>query len=128
MDPVVERRAGDAEAGAEIFQILSGGELRVERKFLRDVAHLGPCGAPCRSQIGAGHGNRSARWRQKPAEHAECCGLAGPVGAEESEDLAFFNGKARVLNGRKAPEAAGDASGNNRLRFLNRIGGRKYPE
>ena len=52
--------------------------------------------------------NCARRRRQQAAQHAERRGLAGPVGAEQAENLAAGDGEAHVVDGDEGAEAAGE--------------------
>ena len=90
-------------AGEEI-QILDDGELAIERELLRDVADLLPGRGAGVVQVDAGDAQRAAACRQQTAEHAERRRLAGPVGPEQTEDLAAVDLEVDMIDGDERAE------------------------
>ena len=69
-------------------ELAAPGLGRIGRAALRDIADPLADRLGLAAQVGAGHGRLARRGRQQRGEHAQRGGLAGPVRAEEAEDLA----------------------------------------
>ena len=75
------------DAGKEI-KVLANGKIAIEREFLRHVAEPVAGLRGIAPEIETSHPALTLCWLQQTAEHLESGGLAGAVGAEQTEDLA----------------------------------------
>ena len=78
----------DAVEQRVVDDLLARARLAGGGPGLGDVADAAPDGAGVASQVGAGDGRVAAGRAQQRREHAQRRGLAGPVRAEEADDLA----------------------------------------
>jgi hypothetical protein len=90
----------------EKAQVLQHAEIRVKGKTLCHVAQPRARLGRGMAQVEPGHLYLSGRHRQQPAEHAKGGGLAGAIGAQQTEDLALLHAEADALNRIEIPEAA----------------------
>ena len=77
-------------------------QKRVESDFLRHDAEKERCGSSIRTGIHAANENAPARRRGQSAEAGNQRCFAGAVGAEQTEEFAFFNVKTHALQGQSA--------------------------
>ena len=104
VDLAVAAGAAQAVGAAEEAQVLEHGQVAVQGKALGHVADARPGRGRGGAQVEPGHGAVAARDGQQAAEHAEGSGLAGPVGAEQAEDLATAHTEAHPIHSDKAAE------------------------
>src|SRR5580658_6008243 len=88
-------------------QGVAHGELGVEAGGLKDQADPGSPPAITAVGVDAQDSGGAAGWNGEAFEHLQGGGLAGPVGAEHGDQLAFGDLEAHAVDGRKVPEALG---------------------
>ena len=87
----VPRAAVDAQHLHHAQQVLLDGELAEDARFLGQVAHAAVAGAAVHGPVGdvdAVEHDLAGVGLDHAAGHAEAGGLAGPVGAQQPDDLA----------------------------------------
>ena len=92
---LAEQAAGERDRGPDRFEG-AGGQL------LRDQADHAARGAKVAADVVAGDGDGAGRRVDDPADDADQRGLAGTVGAEQAEDLAFADLEVDRLQGHEA--------------------------
>jgi hypothetical protein len=81
-------------------QVLADGHVRIERRRLRQVARTPLCLERVVEDVVPCHQCAPARGRHVAGNNAHCCGLAGTIGAQEAQDLARFDPKTHIVDGR----------------------------
>ena len=108
---VARLAAGDAVDAGEEAEVLLDGQVRVQREGLRHVAGLVLDALALRADVAAGDQRAAAGRLQQPAQHLDRRGLAGPVRAEEAEDLTALDAQRELVDGAHLAEATGQAVG-----------------
>ena len=90
-----------------VGQVFAHPHLGVEGDILGQIADLPTRLARLAEQIVAADGDAAGgRW-QKAGDHADGGGLAGPVGAEDTDDLALGDRERDALDGRERAKISG---------------------
>src|SRR5437899_2995159 len=93
--------------------VLEGGHLLEERGELKRPHQPAP-GDLMRSQprdVLAVEDDGAPRRSQEPAQEVEAGRLAGPVGADQADDLALVDGEVDAVDGGQATEEPGEITG-----------------
>src|SRR3974377_2148927 len=98
------------QLGVEL-EIPPDGKLAIERERLRHVAY-----PPARFDVLAVHGLAEQRWLsfgcgQQTSQPFHCSGFAAAVRTEKTEDLAFLDAEAHVIDGGEGAKALGETFG-----------------
>ena len=105
--PVFEIAVGETVDGAVELKVFPTGQITIKREFLRHVTdalfYFFAFGVDVETIYGTVAGSRE----QQTAEHPYRGGLAGAVGAEETEYLPFFNSQCDFIHGLEIAELAG---------------------
>ena len=98
---------GDAVDAGHEMQVLADGHFRIQGRRLGQIARpaLGLEGLV--EDVETGDPGMAFGGRQVAGQDAHRRGLAGPVGAEEAQNLAGFDLEAQVVHGRERPVALG---------------------
>ena len=91
------------DSEAHIFNHRQSAEWTHHLVRARD-SHLHQPGRMHARNVLAAQAHCAGRWRERPADHTEECGLAGAVGTYKAADLTFRNVKVHVLQGGYAPK------------------------
>src|SRR6266446_5208412 len=106
VDAALQARGLQAVDAAVELQVFRDGQVVVETEILRHVADVLADRFGIGADVEAFHeGGTAAEW-QKAGEHLDDGGFSAAVGAEETEDFAFFNAEADVVDGGEVAEAA----------------------
>ena len=97
-------RAVQAVDPAEEAEVLAHREVVVEAEALAHVADLPLHALGVLRDVGADDDAGAGGGRQQAAQHPDRRGLAGPVRAEEAEDLALVHGQRDPVDGLEGPE------------------------
>src|SRR5690606_16076733 len=80
-------------------QLVAGGDLAPGAALLADVSDVAADGRRVGGEVGAADDGAALGGLEEGRQHPHRGGLAGPVGAEESEDLPFFDGEVDAAYG-----------------------------
>ena len=95
------------------LQIFTSGENRVQRRVLKNNADFAPDLCRMFRDIKARDDAPAGCGANDGAEHPDGCGLARAVGAQQSEDFAFFNIQINAAHGLDFAERFRQGSGFN---------------
>jgi len=79
-------RAAEVIEPADHLEVLEAGQVLVDRRVLAGEADLGPQRGRVAYDVEAGDARAAPVGLQQGGEDSHCCGLAGPVRAEQAED------------------------------------------
>src|SRR5258708_4837580 len=95
------------------LQVFRDGQIVVEAEILRHVPDALAYGFRIRADIEAFDLSLAAAQRKETGEHFDHRGFSAAVGTEETEDFAFFDSEADIVDGREAAEAPNEVLGGN---------------
>ena len=84
-------------------QIFDDTHVIVKRRILMNVANLAPKRERIAKDIVSRDGYSSGRRRQISRQNAKDAAFPGPIGSEQTDDLAFFNGKRNITESKARP-------------------------
>src|SRR2546426_2319263 len=95
------------------LQVFRDGQVVIEAEILRHVADALADRFRIRADIEAFDMSLAAAERQEAGEHFDDGGLSAAIGAEETEDFAFLDVEADIVDGGEAAETAHEMLGSN---------------
>src|SRR5438552_1395108 len=99
LDALVHKRAGHVIKPTYQPEVLPSGEFSIDPDGLSRVADHAPDVHPIALDIEARDADGAARLREKRRDDPDDRRLAGPVGPEETEELALAHGETDVVDG-----------------------------
>src|SRR6266550_3174818 len=106
VDAALQARGLQAVDTAVELQVFRDGQIVVETEILRHVTDVLADVFGIGADVEAFNEGGAAAERQESGEHFDDGGFAATVGAEETEDLAFFDAEADVVDGGEIAETA----------------------
>src|SRR5438093_5517380 len=98
LDALVHKRVGHVVEPSDQPEVLPSGEFSIDPDGLSRVADHAPDVQPISLDIKARDVDGAARLREQGRDDPDDRGLSGPVGPEETEELALANGEAHVVD------------------------------
>ena len=109
-DPALALGRRKSHQPRRVGEVLGRGQVIVEPDRVREVTDAPLDGERLAHRIVPQYAHLAARDLGQPEHHQDGGGLAGPVGAEQAEDLAFADIEINVVNDGGAPVALGQAA------------------
>src|SRR5712692_678834 len=106
VDTALQARGFQAVDTSVELQVFRDGQVVVEAEILRHIADALADGFRIRGDIETFDKSRTAAERQEAGKHFDDGGFSAAVGAEESEDFAFFDAEADVVDGGEVAESS----------------------
>src|SRR5580658_1075929 len=89
---------------AEKIDVLLDGQIVIQRELLRHVSNVPANFFRVRGYVEAAHLSAARSGAQQPAKNADDGGLAGAIGAQEAEYLAYFHADGDMVHGHEISE------------------------
>src|SRR5712664_1900888 len=123
VDAALQARGLQAVDPSVELQVFRDGQIVIEAEVLRHVADTFADGFGLGAYVEPFHMSGTAAERQKAGEHFDDRGFSAAVGAEETEDFAFFDAEADVVDGGEVAETPNQmVGGDGGLRESLRVG------